>query len=326
MACLNATKHLLASRQNKFYVALVELNRGNALARKHYNLPPLTTLTVFEAAARHASFKLAARELNVTPGAVSHQIKALEGDLNVQLFERQHRSVQLTPHGIELFTVLENSFRRLSVTLSRLRQSGANKSVTIAATTAVSSLWLTPRLSTFWKEFGGISINQFVSDAPEAPGANADLQIRYGEFEGDLTCRQPLFHDELVPVCSPSIAAQSNDTRLTSLARMPLIHLHAKEENWTTWHTWFKALGYNGDISEGQHVNSYMIALQAACDDVGVVLGWKQLVKPLIDSGGLVALSDYMLPAPAAFYLVWEPEEFLSENARTLRDWLLSNL
>ena len=84
------------------------------MARKHYNLPPLTTLTAFEAAARHRSFKLAAMELNVTPGAVSHQIKDLEGDLGVQLFERQHRSVELTTHGVMLFAVLERSFKRLS--------------------------------------------------------------------------------------------------------------------------------------------------------------------------------------------------------------------
>ena len=87
-----------------------------------------------------------------------------------------------------------------------------------------------------------------------------------------------------------------------------------------------RPLGYNGEISQGQHVNNYMIALQAARDDAGVVLGWRRLVKSLIDDGGLIALSEHKLPAPFDFYIVWEPDEFLSTNARTVRDWLLSNL
>ena len=296
------------------------------MASRHYNLPPLTTLTAFEAAARHKSFKLAAAELNVTPGAVSHQIKALESDLDIQLFARQHRSVELTKQGAELFAVLEQCFGKLSATLARLRKTGADESVTVSATTAVSLLWLTPKLAKFGREFGNISVNQFVSDDPQSPGPYADLAIRYGDCEQSDSYRQPIFRDELVPVCSPSIAAQYEDTRLEAIAGMPLVHLHAKDEIWTTWHSWFSSLGYNGDIAVGNHVNSYMIALQVACDGAGVVLGWKRLVNPLIERGGLVVFGGHVMPAPAAFHVVWAPEEHLSDKAKTVRDWLLSNL
>jgi DNA-binding transcriptional LysR family regulator len=80
------------------------------MARRYYNLPPLTTLAAFEAAARHRSFKEAAQELSVTPAAVSHQIKALEADLGAPLFRRRHRAVELTADGEALFQVLAASF------------------------------------------------------------------------------------------------------------------------------------------------------------------------------------------------------------------------
>lgn len=132
------------------------------MARRYYNLPPLNTLASFECAARNLSIKDAAQELNVTPGAVSHQIKALEGELGTALFERKHRGIGLTENGQRLFASLQRSFSDVSSTLSHVRRTSFDLSVTIAATTAVSSLWLTPRLSRFWKEHGNIPVNQLL--------------------------------------------------------------------------------------------------------------------------------------------------------------------
>ena len=92
------------------------------MARKHYDLPPLTTLATFEITARRLSFKHVASELNVTPGAVSHQIKALESELGFSLFQRRHRGVALTQQGALLFHALEGSFIRISTVLNRLRR------------------------------------------------------------------------------------------------------------------------------------------------------------------------------------------------------------
>jgi len=295
------------------------------MARKHYNLPPLTSLASFEAAARHLSFKEAATELNVTPGAVSHQIKALESALGVALFRRRHRGVVLTDQGTMLFDTLESSFARISATLARLRRSADTATVTIAATTAVSSLWLTPRLTAFWKVHNGIAVNQQLSDRPESLLPDADLHIRYGNFDADHADTFPLFRDELVPVCSPAFAAHG-DIELEALARLPLIHPDADDKSWTTWRTWFSTLGYRGEIAQGLRVNNYTIALQAARDGVGVVLGWRRLVRPFLDRGVLVPLGRRSLQAPASFYIVSDPEEAISGPARLVRDWLLDNV
>lgn len=296
------------------------------MARKHYDLPPLTALAAFEAAARRGSFKDAAVELNVTPGAVSHQIKALERELGVVLFIRRHRGVTLTEQGTTLFHALESSFSRISTVLTRLRRAADETAVTIAATTAVSSLWLTPRLTTFWKAHGGIAVNQQLSDRPERSAVFADLHIRYGDIEAENAVTFPLFRDELVPVCSPAFAAEHPRADLQSLAQMPLIHPDADDITWTTWRTWFSQLHYDGDIAKGLRVNNYTIALQAARDDMGVVLGWRRLVQPFLERRVLVTLGVYRIAAPASFYIVSDPDDLITANARLLRDWLLANV
>ncbi len=295
------------------------------MARRYYDLPPLTTLATFEAAARHLSFKNAALELNVTPGAVSHQIKALEGELGLALFDRRHRGVELTETGHKLFISLEKSFSDISGTLSRLRQSSDPGVVSIAATTAVSSLWLTPLIIRFWKERGDVPINQIVSDNPRRPIKGMDLRIRYGQDPDPDKWQTRLFRDHLVPVCAPAVAKGAAHLSLEQLAQRPLIHLDADDTSWTTWRRWFSELGYHGEIATGMRVNNYTIALQAARDGAGIVLGWQNLIRPLLANHSLVPFGPHTLEAPEGFYVVSAPRDALSENAIALRDWLERN-
>lgn len=293
------------------------------MARRFYELPPLTMLNTFEAAARLESFKEASLELNVTPGAVSHQIKALEQDLGVTVFERAHRSVILTQEGHILFDALERSFSSLSLALRKVRRMQNTPSVNIGASTAVSSLWLTPRITQFWKKHGNITVNQQVSDQPFSKPLSQDMVVEYGlRRESETT--QLLFTDHLVPVCSPEFAAKTSGIELGELAECPLIHLDAPDHNWTTWVKWFETLGYHGPIRSGQRVNNYSIALQLARDSSGVVLGWKRLIAPLLDRGVLVSLGGYHTKAPGAFYL-HSGEHELSQDAHLFRNWLIND-
>ncbi len=294
------------------------------MSRRYYKLPPLTSLATFETAARHRSFKGAAEELGVTPGAVSHQIKFLETELGLSLFDRKHHGNNLTDHGESLFAVLQSSFTAVSSTLANLRRSASDKEVIISATTAVSFLWLPPRLAEFWKQHPEIPVNQHVTDNPDSQGVAVDLKICYGFVENESTQKHTLFQDELVPVCSPGYAKEFPNPSIEDLAQAPLIHLRAKDKNWSNWFSWFSALGHKGKISPGIHVNNYMIGLQAASDGMGIALGWKHLCKPKIDSGELVILGDNSIPAPSAIYIMSEKEELLPENVKVLRDFLIS--
>jgi DNA-binding transcriptional LysR family regulator len=296
------------------------------MARRHYKLPPLTTLASFEAAARRLSFKDAATELNVTPGAVSHQIKALESELGAPLFSRHHRGVALTDQGVMLFQVLRKSFGQISATLARIRRPDEDVSVTISATTSISSLWLGPRLTQFWKEHAEVTVNQQVSD--EVDGRlihqSAELQIYYGDPKSEGHQKLRLFRDHLVPICSPGFAEACDDTSVEAIARMPLIHLVVDNSNWTNWRTWFDELGYQDEIAISRRVNNFVIALQLARDGIGVVLGWQRLVKPMIERGELVPLGNNIIRAPEVFFILSEPDDAISENARLLRDWLVA--
>ncbi|USG62594.1 LysR substrate-binding domain-containing protein [Sneathiella marina] len=296
------------------------------MARRYYNLPPLNTLASFECAARNLSIKDAAQELNVTPGAVSHQIKALEGELGISLFERKHRGIGLTEDGQRLLASLQRSFSDVSSTLAHLRRTSFDISVTIAATTAVSSLWLTPRLSRFWKEHGGIPVNQLLSDHAPKQGERVDLRVKYGKSKDTSKTHQKLFSDHLAPICSPTLAQKLAGTDLETLASMPLIHNEADDESWTTWESWFRELGYTGDIAAGIHVNNYTIALQAAQDDAGIVLGWQRLIRPLLEQKRLIPFGPHVLAAPHSFYIITEGEDMLSDNTKILRDWLLEHI
>jgi DNA-binding transcriptional LysR family regulator len=281
-------------------------------------------LATFECAARRGSFKAAATELNVTTSAISHQVKSLEQDLNVRLFERGHRLVELTPEGQELLEALTASFSSMSNVVRRLRAIRETPQLTIGATTAVSSLWLTPLVTQFWRSHGDITVSQNVRDRPFARPLQLDLVIEYAVAKPKEDCVR-LFGDMLIPLCSPTFSVR-HPAELDRLATAPLIHLDAAETNWTNWPNWFKSLGYTGPITTGQRVNNYTIALQLAQDGVGIVLGWKRLVQPLLETQKLVPFTSYESEAPGAFYLVYKNGVSSRPEVQSFSDWLVGHI
>ena len=281
----------------------------------------MTAVVSFEAAARNVSFKAAADELNVTAAAISHQVKALEKELQRPLFHRHHRGVELTETGAYLMVAIQRGFESIDDAIGQLRARAPKASVTIRATTAVSSLWLTPRLAQFWKTHGHISVAQIVSDVDEQQ-SDCDLSIHYGNMAQERgTCRA-LFHDSIMALGSPRFASHYGIKTVADLAKVPLIHLNAPESGWTNWQEWCAALGYHGPLKTTHQVNNYVIALQAAQDDMGAVLGWDGLSEPFVKSGQLVTLLPTGVPSPLDFYVKLHPRA--SEKARLVYDWLAS--
>lgn len=289
------------------------------MPKRPYDLPPLSSLVSFESAARHVSFKKAADELNVTPAAVSHQVKALEQELNSALFRRHHRGVELTETGAYLFVSLQRGFEEIGNALDQLKARSSKASVTIRATTAMSALWLTPRLAQFWKSHPHISVSQIVSDAGgEEP--DCDLSIHYGDLSGETGRCRRLFHDRISALGSPRFADQNRIESVDDLAEVPLIHLETEGTDWTDWQDWFAALGYGGKLRKTHRVNNYVIALQAAQDDMGAVLGWEGLTRSFVESGRLVNLLTETVSSPRDYYVKLHPHA--SEQARLVFDWL----
>lgn len=285
-----------------------------------YDLPPMTSLVCFEAAARNLSFKQAASELNVTPAAVSHQIKGLEAELGVALFRRQHRGVDLTEPGAYLFLALQRGFEGISDAVRETRGPAEAEDVIVQATTAVSAFWLTPQIATFWREHPDIVVSQRVTDVAGS-GSGADLSIHYGAAaEMDEAC-EVLFHDEILAVGTPDFAATHGIAEIGDLSAVPLIHVTAEDTGWTGWPDWLAHFGQTPPRARGIAVNNHMIALQLARDGAGAVLGWTGLIGPLLESRALVPLVAERMPSPQVFYLRTHPRA--SAPARAFRDWLV---
>lgn len=289
------------------------------MPNRPYELPPISSLVSFEVAARLVSFKEAAKELNVTPAAVSHQVKALEADLDVSLFKRHQRGVELTETGAMLLISLQKGFETMSEAISQIRTRAETASVRIGATTAVSTLWLTPRLAQFWKTHGDISVSQIVSDTGKMP-AECDLSVHYGDMSKESGVCHRLFRDRIVAHCSPAFASRYKVKNIADLETLPLVHLEAAETGWTDWHDWCAAIGYNGPLGSAHRVNNYVIALQAAQDDMGAVLGWEQLTNPIVASGQLVHLLPDAVISPLDFYVKLHGRA--TGRAKLVFDWL----
>lgn len=284
------------------------------------SLPSLTALASFEAAARLVSFKAASSELNVTPAAISHQVKALEAELGVLLFHRNHRGVELTEAGAVLFVAIQRAFQDMSDAIGQARLRSDTEVVTIEASSAVSSLWLTPSLTRFWSTHGFVAVSQNVNDTPTL-NRSSDLKIFYGDPSSERGEIDFLFRDKISVLASPDFAERYKVHSHADLAHAPLIHLTADEHRWTGWQSFLAELGYNGDLGPALYVNNYAIALQSAQDGNGAVLGWEYLARKLVSSGSLVRLFPTSIPAPYNFHISKRPNAHA--KASLLRDWLL---
>jgi LysR family glycine cleavage system transcriptional activator len=294
------------------------------MARRYYGLPALTTLAVFEAAARHCNFSLAAQELNVTPGAVSRQVKALEDELNTRLFVREGARVQLTQTGEDLFVALASTFARCSEAVQAARSGHRSESVTLACTDAFADLWLMPRIKDFWERYPGIMVNHLISDdVRDFRRAEVDLRIRPGTGVWANEISELLLPDMIYPVCGPDFARKHAGLRDDDLPSLPLLHIDWADPEWPRWEDFFRAVGIAHNWTQGRRFGKYAMKLLAAEANQGVAMGWDVLVRPRLDQGRLVRFTSLSIPAPIGYCLTWNETRSLSPAALRLKDWLI---
>jgi LysR family glycine cleavage system transcriptional activator len=294
------------------------------MVRRHYNLPSLNALAAFEAAARHLSLTRASQELNVTPGAVSKQVKMLEEEIGRPVFVRLHRALALTPEGETVYGALRDAFERVSATLRQVSQSSGMRSVSIGSTMAFAQLWLMPRLGDFWNAHQDIVIDHMISDrTQDLYRPDVDLRVRYGDGSWPDEEASKLFGDRIVAVASPGFIADRKVKSVKDVAELPLLSVEGVDWTWTTWADFLREAGAPHRRLSVRRFNSYVIALQAAQDGQGVALGWLSQVRPLLAKGALLQLTTAEITAPQSFYVTWSAARPLSRDAEILRDWLL---
>lgn len=293
------------------------------MSQRFYSLPALTTLAVFEAAARHGSFSLAAGELNVTPGAVSRQIRALEDDLGSPLFLRHNRGVVLTAAGEELQAVLAQGFARASEVVRAIRRGELAERVTLACSDVVGSMWLVPRMPDFWRRFPRIRVDHLMTDnLRDLRRAEVELRIRFGAGTWAEETAEFLFDDMVYPVCSPAFAAAHPGACEADLPAMPLLEVDWVASDWVRWEDILSHAGLRPEVTAPRRFSKFSVAIAAAMADQGVVIGWHRLVAPLVASGQLVRLTGLTMKPAGGYHLTWNTGRKLSPAALQMRDWL----
>ena len=293
-------------------------------------LPPLHSLRAFEAAARHANFARAAQELNVTAGALSHQIRALESALGVVLFERLARGVALTAPGRTLYPGLLSGFALIRDAVQALR-AAANGHVLVVSTPPVfTSKWLAPRLYRFAQAHPEIELRiassaayaNFVTDG-------IDIAVRNVADPRDIDPAldaEKLIDDVLVAVCSPRLRAGIGRR---DLRKTPLIHdeqLVGRPEV-PTWADWFRAARVAPvDLRRGLRFSSAEHAIEAAVQGAGLLLTHAALVHDELAGGRLVLPFDVALPARRAYFVVSPKAKQPRPAVDAFRAWLRSEI
>ncbi|MEM8854452.1 MAG: LysR substrate-binding domain-containing protein [Pseudomonadota bacterium] len=271
------------------------------------SVPSLGALAVFEAAARLGGFTKAASELGVTQAAVSRQIRALEEDLNVRLFYRAHRKVELTAAGRVLSEAVSQSFERIADALEVVRHPHEPNVLTVSTTLAVSHFWLLPRLTSFRTEHPDLTLRVVSQDQPlDLRDGSADVILRFGKAPFRDGTVLSSYLDVAYPVCSPDFADKlGEDFDIEELCTLPLIESDPQERTWLTWPQWFTKAGLKRPSRRGVLTfNHYSDAVYAAINGEGVVIGWDRiLARPLAD-GRLVRLGDIAVEPAEHHHLV----------------------
>lgn len=288
------------------------------MARK---LPPLHLLYLFEAAGRKSSFKKAGEELHLTPSAISHQIKALEENLGITLFNRLTRGVELTSAGRSYLTVVEDIFEKLDQGTSKLKQRFSSYSLRISTIPSIASNIIIPRLSQFQTEFPEIELRiETGMNKVDLRYDGYDLAIRIGNGNWRGVIAEKLFDIEVTPVCSAEFAKKHHLKNIEQILTVPLIHFSEIEDSWARWGT---AVGVNGiESSSSLNLGSYDSVIQAAQQGLGLALGGLPLERSAISKGLLYRPFREKISFPHSCYAVYRTHDKQRQDISAFLSWI----
>ena len=301
--------------------------------------PPLNAMRAFEAAARHMSFKKAARELHVTAGAVSHQVKLLEEHLGFPLFRRLTRALELTAEAQTMLPKVREGLEALSAAVDAVRAREEAQALTVMAPPNFAARWLIPRLARFTEsnpnlELHVASRSAMIDGSQQAnlvPATDAEaplVMVRFGNGHYPGLQVDEVFSAVYVPVCSPRLLKGPHGLRSPDdLRHHTLLHDDTVTEEGArpSWTDILDSLGVHGvDGTRGPHFSDASLSVEAAIEGMGVTLAMKPLVSAEIQAGRLAIPFDYAAPTSYAYYLVTPETEAENRSVAAFRDWLLS--
>ena len=289
----------------------------------------LPLMPVFISASRHLSFTKAAEELCVTQGAISQNIRKLEGELGRSLFHRFTRRIVLTEEGERLLGSLQRPLAEINDGVRSIKSQELDGSLNISSTPSLASKWLAPRLRSFSERYPGISVHvRSRNDLVDFETESVDLALYYGEgVHPDLDVTF-LMDEQLLPVTSKEYADKfALWNNIGSLKQCHLLHDSQPWPNaqyYSEWKFWADRMEIEGFIFQsGYSFDRNETAVTAASQGVGVAIGRKRLVQFDIDADRLVAPIGKLLPSEQAYYVVSMREKANAPRITAFRNWLL---
>ncbi|BBL23180.1 MULTISPECIES: LysR family transcriptional regulator [Comamonas] len=296
----------------------------------HLSPSLLTWLRCFDAVARHNSFTLAAKELHVTQGSVSQQVKKLEEYLGVPLFYREGKSLSLTREGARLSLVSEQSFETLNQAVGKLRrdQRSTNAPLNLSCSPSFAMLWLTPRVSDLLQGKSGVTVRIYgeyhMLDrvGMGLSGIQAGIRFDPGHY---VDLNEEMFLDEwIIPVTTPEFLARHPDIRsIADVAPGMMLHdenpWHSATQN-VEWNTWLEAMDAPPSKPGGVYFNLSQLAMVAALTGQGIAMGRLALVYDELKSGRLVAPFPCAVKSKASYRFISGQKS--TDTNEHLRQWL----
>jgi LysR family glycine cleavage system transcriptional activator len=297
-------------------------------------LPPLESLRVFEAAARHASFTKAAEELHVTQAAVSHRIQALEAHLCVVLFRRVAGRLVLTQQGERLAQGVRDGLEQIAWSVGDLERHSDAGPLTVSMLPSFASRWMVARLPRFHLAHPEIEVRVLADTQPIDLVADfaVDLAIRFGRGQYPGLTATLLAPDRIGPVCSPQLLARYGPIgSVEALLELPLLLDSAAEtdESATGWGSWLAFLDFTTDdprLNIGPRFSQAHLAIEAAILGHGVAMARTSLTADDLATGRLVRAHPETAPAAYQYFLVCRPEAADWKKIVCFREWIVAEM
>jgi LysR family glycine cleavage system transcriptional activator len=288
-------------------------------------LPPLNAVRTFEAAGRHENFSKAAAELNVTPGAVSRQVKLLEDHLGLSLFVRTHTDIRITRHGQIYLSSVQDALSRLEAGTQEIIVQTATQPLHIWGSRFFIRLWLVPRMERYYAHFPDqeVFITSVLSSEPMP--TEIDIGLRFGNGNWSGMRAHYLIGRNLVPVCSPEYLKRSPPLeKPEDLVHHTLLQNLLGSDDWTLWYEATKAPAL--ELKRRIVFTSSDVAYSAALDGLGLALGRRGFIERDLEAGRLVTPFDFTMAGEGAFYLVYHDREPLPGRLLQFRRWILDEI
>lgn len=294
-------------------------------------MPSLLALRAFEAVARHGSFKDAARELSVTAGALSQQVKNLEEELGVELFIRMNRSIRLTEAGGMLSLGLRDAFVRVRESVERVRPRSGNQTLTVNCEPAFASKWLVPRLHKL-NDFApdvDVHIVSTFDESDLGPGG-VDVAIRLSQSIDMSFYNQFMVTETVIPLASPDYVRAHKLRQPKDLLDVALLHDNSMSfyAKIPTWSRWFSAAGLDPRqaVRGTRFENHAEQALDAASAGGGIVLGRTVLADHDIQSGRLMSPFGPEISTNLGYHLICSDEKRHEQHVKAFFDWVMAEI